>query len=108
MFLCETKLTTRQMQEKSRRLYFEYSFEVERTGKRGGLALIWNSELMVDIKSWSKHHIDAVECAENGSYWRCTGIYGHPETSQKTPYLDTFKKVSQPIISTLIMFWRFQ
>ena len=38
---------------------------------------------MVEVKSYSKHHIDTVVHTENGSYWRCTGIYGHPETGQK-------------------------
>lgn len=38
---------------------------------------MWDSDLRADVKSWSRHQIDAVVCAENGSYWRCTGIYGH-------------------------------
>ena len=37
----------------------------------------------MDIKSFSSHHIDVVIHSENGSYWRGTGIYGHPEIDQK-------------------------
>lgn len=83
MCLCETKLMSVQMQQKSRELRFENCFEVSRTGKGGGLAMLSSSELKVDVKSFSKHHIDAVVYAENRSYWRCTGVYGHPKASQK-------------------------
>lgn len=38
---------------------------------------------MVEVKSYSKHHIDIVVHTENGSYWRFIRIYGHPETRQK-------------------------
>lgn len=56
------------MQEKSKRLDFDNYFEVNKTRKRGGLALIWSLELLVEIKSWSMHHIDVVIYAENGTY----------------------------------------
>lgn len=83
VFLCKTKLTARQMRENSQWLNLECCFEVKRTWRWEGFALMWNSKLMVDIKSWSKHHIDAVVCVENISYWRNTWIYGHPKMSQK-------------------------
>ena len=38
VFLCETKLTPRKMQERSQKLNFENCFQVDRTGK-GGLGL---------------------------------------------------------------------
>ncbi|KAK9178687.1 hypothetical protein WN943_027880 [Citrus x changshan-huyou] len=34
-------------------------------------------------ESYSFHHVDAVVHSENGSLWRCMGIYGHPEAVQK-------------------------
>ena len=37
----------------------------------------------MEVKSWSKHHIDAIVCAENKNYWRCTWIYRHLEMCQK-------------------------
>ncbi|KAH9715856.1 putative reverse transcriptase/RNA-dependent DNA polymerase [Citrus sinensis] len=45
---------------------------VSREGMGGGLAMLWNSEITVEIKSFSCHHIDAVVYSEKGSYWRCT------------------------------------
>ena len=41
------------------------------------------SELTAEVKSWSKHHIDAIVCAKNRSYWRCTEVYRHLETCRK-------------------------
>ena len=55
---------------------------------------MWKSELTVEVKSWSKHHIDAVVFAENGSYWRCTWIYGHLEMCQKHHTWTLLKKLA--------------
>ena len=71
------------MQEKAKRLHFQNCFAISREGLGGGLALLWREEVTVDIKSFSKHHVDVVVHSENGSYWRCTGVYGHPESDQK-------------------------
>lgn len=30
--------------------------------------MMWNSEIIVDIKSYSKHYVDAVVHSENESY----------------------------------------
>ena len=40
------------MQGKSKRLNFDNYFEVNRSRKSGGLALMWSSGLLVEIKSW--------------------------------------------------------
>ncbi|KAH9717652.1 reverse transcriptase domain-containing protein [Citrus sinensis] len=60
----------------------------------GGLALCWSSEVHVNISSFSNHHIDAVVQSENGKYWRCTGIYGHPETQQKQHTWTLFRRLA--------------
>lgn len=83
VFFCETKMTREQMRKRSYELHFANCFAVSREGMGGGLAMLWNSEITVEIKSFSCHHIDAVVYSEKGSYWRCTGIYGHPEAAQK-------------------------
>ncbi|KAH9799959.1 reverse transcriptase domain-containing protein [Citrus sinensis] len=64
-------------------LNFENCFSVSRNGLGGGLAMLWSSDIDVKIVSYSQHHIDAEICEEGGSNWRCTGVYGHPETAQK-------------------------
>lgn len=49
----------------------------------GGLDLLWNYESDISIVSYSNHHIYAVVNEVNGKKWRCTGIYGNPESMQK-------------------------
>ncbi|KAL9422716.1 hypothetical protein AB3S75_034905 [Citrus x aurantiifolia] len=83
IFLCETKMKSGQMTNMSKGLGYDSCFNVRRNGLGGGLALLWNNEVDVNIISYSNHHIDAVIHGVNGKIWRCSGIYGHPETIQK-------------------------
>ena len=47
-------------------LKFENCFTVGRNGLRGGLAMLWSSDIAVNIASYSQHHIDAEICNERG------------------------------------------
>ncbi|KAH9764852.1 hypothetical protein KPL70_001671 [Citrus sinensis] len=71
------------MYETSRKLKIDNCLAVNRNGKGGGLAMLWYNEANVHVTSYSNHHIDARVQREDGSWMRCTGIYGHPEMSQK-------------------------
>lgn len=83
LFLCETKLTHVQMSIVSRKLRLENCFAVNRNGKGGRLAMLWDNNVNVDVTSFSSHHIDAKVQDDKGSWMRCTGIYGHLEAGQK-------------------------
>ena len=83
VFFNKTKLEPKQMRRIGGNLNFENCFEVGRECMGGGLALLWSSEVTIHIQSYSKHPIDSVVYAENGSYWRCTGVYGHPTAGRK-------------------------
>lgn len=43
---------------------FANGFYVQREGKGGGLAMFWRKEMNLEIKSFSRHHIDAVVTEE--------------------------------------------
>ena len=64
---------SKQMKAVSTKLNFENYFTVDRIGLGGRLALLWESEVNVSIKSFSSHHIDAIVQFGNGVIWRCTG-----------------------------------
>ena len=50
-------------------------------GRSGGLALLWSSDMNLEIKNYSNFHIDSIITEpENGFSWRYIGFYGHPET----------------------------
>lgn len=83
VFLCETKLMSVQMRKVGKLLKFDGCFAVSSKGRSGGIAMMWNSEISVNITSFSSHHIDAEVQTERGKWVRCTGIYGHPEADQK-------------------------
>ena len=83
VYLCETKVSVLQMNEIANKLNFDNCFAVNCSGRGGGLALLWNSGTWVQIKSFSKHHIDAEILTTSGRQMRITGVYGHPEIGQK-------------------------
>lgn len=61
------------------RLGFANAFGVNLQGSiSGGLALMWTNEVMVDLKTYSKNHIDVwvTEKGGSGRHWRFTGFYG--------------------------------
>ncbi|KAH9776449.1 putative reverse transcriptase/RNA-dependent DNA polymerase [Citrus sinensis] len=72
-----------QMNGIANKLHFDNCFAVNCSGRGGGLALLWSSGSMVQIKSFSTHHIDAEILTTSGRRMRITGVYGHPEMGQK-------------------------
>lgn len=72
------------MKKEKVKIDFVNGFYVQQKGKGGGLAMFWRKEINLEIKSDSKHHIDAVITEEATSFkWRITGFYGHPETHRR-------------------------
>ena len=81
VFLSETKLISRRREKVKYKLGFSNGLIVPSRGRRGGLALLWSNDTVLEIKSYSDYHIDAVITeSSNGFLWRFTGFYGHPET----------------------------
>ncbi|KAL0305016.1 UNVERIFIED_CONTAM: hypothetical protein Scaly_2999800 [Sesamum calycinum] len=79
-FLGETKCNNRRIEYIKQKLDW-FGFGVPSKGKSGGLALLWDKSVSVQLQSFSDHHIDAtVLCDNDRDSWRFTGIYGAPET----------------------------
>ncbi|XP_041001573.1 uncharacterized protein LOC121247264 [Juglans microcarpa x Juglans regia] len=83
LFLQETKLTVRGMEACKFKLGFTNCFSIDSVGRSGGLSLIWNSDLGVELKSFSRYHIDVHIKTEDLWEWRFTGLYGNPEVSSR-------------------------
>ncbi|KAL4603668.1 hypothetical protein ACB092_10G140800 [Castanea dentata] len=84
VFLMETKAKVRHMERIKNRMGFANGLTVPSRGRSGGLALLWDRGVDLEIKSYSKNHIDAViKEQDNNFYWRITGFYGHPETHRR-------------------------
>jgi len=65
------------------RLGFQNAFGVSSVGLSGGLVLLWKNNVTVDLKSYSKFHIDVWVTMENGRQWRFTGFYGEPVRARR-------------------------
>ena len=66
------------------RLVFANGLCVPCVGQSGGLALLWTREVDIEIKSYSKNHIDAVVKEQGSNFcWRLTSFYRHPETHRR-------------------------
>ena len=75
----ETKLKKKGIEEVKNELKIDNVVCVDRIGMSGGLALFWDSEWDVNLRTLSKSHIDVIVTEKDGVSWRLTGIYGHPE-----------------------------
>lgn len=83
VFLCETKCNDLSMNKLKFRLHYSGCFSVKSRGASGGLCLLWKSDVVVSIRSFSFYHIDAL-IQWNGMALRFTGLYGQPEGHLRT------------------------
>ena len=74
-------------------LHFSNKFVVHSNKKGGGLALFWNVDLNVSIKSYSHNHIDVIINEGMSDAWRLTGVYGAPETHNRPKTWDLLRKL---------------
>ncbi|XP_042952171.1 uncharacterized protein LOC122289257 [Carya illinoinensis] len=82
VFLMETKLRKTKAESLRRRLKFEGCMVVEAVGLKGGLIMMWDHMIEVEVENFSVWHISVwikePECAER---WLLTGFYGQPDSS---------------------------
>nr|XP_011470506.1 PREDICTED: uncharacterized protein LOC105353227 [Fragaria vesca subsp. vesca] len=76
IFLSETLAQEAHIESLKRILGFQDSLCIDHGRESQGLALLWNSDTHVKLRTYSAHHID-VEVGKDGmDPWRFTGIYG--------------------------------
>ena len=59
LFLMETKLSIREMEPIKTELGYPSMLVVSSERRKGGLALLWAAEVVVDTQTYSPNHIDA-------------------------------------------------
>ena len=85
VFLSETKLSEQRAKDLRWRLGFDNAFGVKAEGLSGGLALYWNNDSVVTLKSFTRTHIDVFvhnDITGEGQ-WHFTGFYGEPVRSRR-------------------------
>ncbi|XP_038708495.1 uncharacterized protein LOC120003549 [Tripterygium wilfordii] len=81
---------------------FSSAFPVSSAGRKGGLALLWQQDISVTIKNFSRYHIDAVvENFGGGCPWRFTGVYGESVADLRF----NFWKIMQTLSSVINLPW---
>lgn len=86
-FLQETKLFYAEMERVKTKLKFKGVFVVESDGEGrrwNGVCLMWTNDCDVSLKSFSLNHIDVMVRINGGLESRFMGIYGHPESENKS------------------------
>lgn len=84
VFIAETKLAGKRASLIKERLGFSGGIRVDSVGKGGGLVLLWDDKMEVDVKSFSSHHADHVWVInQDSSLWRFTGVYGFSDSANR-------------------------
>ncbi|KAK9677866.1 hypothetical protein RND81_11G172600 [Saponaria officinalis] len=78
VFLCETKLSSREMDRVKEKLEDYGGLAVDCAGRSGGVAFLWRKDVKCELRSMAQHYMDfTVHIGDNP--WRFTGFYGWPE-----------------------------
>lgn len=76
------------------RVGFENCFVVNTFGKKGGLALLWRSDLNLEIFTYSSSHITyIIRDINSRAVWFLTNFYGHLETSKRVESWDLLDRI---------------
>ena len=59
-FLMETKVGIRKMERFRTRIGLPNGIIIPSNGRSGGIALLWKKDLDVELKSYTRNHIDVV------------------------------------------------
>jgi hypothetical protein len=76
-------------------LGFDCCFTVDREGRGGGIAIMWNNSLKCHIMNYSLNHIDIEVVDESRGNWRLIGFYGYPEGGRRRDSWNFLRQLSR-------------
>ena len=79
----ETRLDREGFKKHGGDLPFKNKLIVKKPKVGGGLALLWRSDVNLDVINFTDNHILAKVVEDDGFVWFLTGFYGWPEASEK-------------------------
>jgi hypothetical protein len=79
--ILETQIVKKRAEGLAGMLGFDFSFGVTSSGRSGGLCLYWKKDVNLEIKKFSKYHIDSVISEPGKEQWRLTYFYGEANRS---------------------------
>uniref|UniRef100_A0A803PZ04 Reverse transcriptase domain-containing protein n=1 Tax=Cannabis sativa TaxID=3483 RepID=A0A803PZ04_CANSA len=96
LFIMETKLKCNSLDRIRHSLKFNNGLEVPRVGLKGGLLLLWMTNVDVTLNSYSMNHFDAFVLYENGCRFHFTTFYGAPESHLRTNTWNLLRSFATP------------
>ncbi|XP_074278070.1 uncharacterized protein LOC141601676 [Silene latifolia] len=82
VFLCETKLGSRDMRKVINKIDGYDGLMVDSVGRSGGSAFLWRAEVKCTFRGASDHYMD-FDVEIGGIVWRCTWFYGWPAVQDR-------------------------
>ena len=82
-FLMKTRLDKGGFKKHCKEVSFQNKLIVKNPNSGGGVALLWKSEVKLEVVNYTENPILAKVVEEDGFVWHLTGFYGWPEASQK-------------------------
>ncbi|XP_020206472.1 uncharacterized protein LOC109791576 [Cajanus cajan] len=95
IFLCETKVHARRLEDIRVALNFDSSFAVDSSGRSGGLALLWKQPYSCHLINYFPHFINVSVTHPKKPTWRLTGFYGYPERNRRKDSWDLLRYLAQ-------------
>lgn len=83
LFLVETKSNSNKIEAHRKQLHFDYAVGVDAIGRSGGLCLVWNDYVDVNVSSLSTNWIHYKVSIRNGASFLFTGVYGPPKPQDR-------------------------
>ena len=78
-FRMETRLDKDSFEKNCRELPFPNKLIVKKPNSGGGLALIWKSEVLLEVINYTENHVLAKVVEDDGFECYLMGFYGWPE-----------------------------
>ena len=84
------------MEKEKDKARFRNGLIIPSMGRRGGLALLWKKDILVEIQGYSNHYIEAIVIDPSiGFKWRIIGFYGHFETHRRKESWDMLRELNR-------------
>ncbi|XP_074345250.1 uncharacterized protein LOC141684263 [Apium graveolens] len=97
VFLSETLVDSKVMKDLAVKFGFANSFEVDRVGRGGGLALMWKKSVACQVMDSSSNHINVHVMDDISISWKLTCFYGFPKRTHRQASWDFLRSLSNNV-----------
>jgi hypothetical protein len=92
--LVETQLQNVRAEILAQSFGYDRSFAVGSSGRSGGLVIYWNDSIKLEVKGYSRYHIDVNIDDLGPRPWRLTCVYGEAQVMERYKTWDTLCSIA--------------